>query len=401
MGNGLFAGLKVIDCASFIAAPLAATVLSDFGADVIKIEPPGEGDAYRSLATRPGAAPANLNYGWVMGARNKRSIALDLKSPEGAAVLYKLVEDADVFITNLPLPVRRRLKVAYEDLGPRNDRLIYASFTAYGETGPEADKTGFDSTAYWARSGLMDLVKPEASSPPARSVAGMGDHPSAMALYGAIVTGLYKRQQTGKGGLVTSSLLANGLWSNGFLVQARLVGAVIPPRPPRHETQTAMTNLYRTRDDRWFNLAMVNDVKQYPVLTEALGRPDLATDPRFDTAEKRRASASLMLSIFDEIFGAMDLADIRRKLDAAGITFGIIATLDEALDDEQMRAAEAIIPSADGTFETINSPFHIGGETKVKPGPAPDLGQHSDEILRQAGYSDTDISRLRGARVVT
>ena len=400
MGNGLFAGLKVIDCASFIAAPLAATVLGDFGADVIKVEPPGEGDAYRSLATRPGAPQANLNYGWVMGARNKRSIALDLKSADGIAALYRLIDDADVFITNLPLPVRRRLKITYEDIGPCNDKLIYASFTAYGETGPEADKTGFDSTAYWARSGLMDQVKPEASSPPARSVAGMGDHPSAMALYGAIVTGLYRRQQTGKGGLVSSSLLANGLWSNGFLVQARLVGAVIPPRPPRHETQTAMTNLYRTRDNRWFNLAMVNDVKQYPVLVAALGRPDLATDERFDTAEKRRARASQMLAIFDEIFGAMDLADIRRTLDQAGITFGIIATLDEALDDEQMRASGAIVTAADGTFETINSPFHIGGETKVKPGAAPGLGQHSDEILREAGYSAREISRLRELKVL-
>jgi formyl-CoA transferase len=228
----------------------------------------------------------------------------------------------------------------------------------------------------------------------------MGDHPSAMALYGAIVTGLYRRQQTGKGGLVSSSLLANGLWSNGFLVQARLVGAVIPPRPPRHETQTAMTNLYRTRDNRWFNLAMVNDVKQYPVLVAALGRPDLATDERFDTAEKRRARASQMLAIFDEIFGAMDLADIRKTLDRAGITFGIIATLDEALDDEQMRASGAIVTAADGSFETINSPFHIGGETKVKPGAAPGLGQHSDEILREAGYSEREISRLRELKVL-
>jgi crotonobetainyl-CoA:carnitine CoA-transferase CaiB-like acyl-CoA transferase len=400
MGNGLFSGLKVIDCASFIAAPLAATVLSDFGADVIKIEPPGEGDAYRSLATRPGAPQANMNYGWVMGARNKRSIALNLKSDDGIGVLYRLAEEADVFITNLPLPVRRRLKIAYEDLGPRNDRLIYASFTAYGETGPEADKTGFDSTAYWARSGLMDLVRPDASSPPARSVAGMGDHPSAMALYGAIVTALYKRQITGKGGLVSSSLLANGLWSNGFLVQARLVGAVVPPRPPRQESQTAMTNLYRTRDDRWFNLAMVNDVKQFPVLVEALGRSDLAADERFATAEKRRENAQEMLAILDAEFGARDLADVRKTLDAAGITFGIVGTLDETLDDEQMRAAEAIVQSADGSFETIMSPFQIGGETKVKPGPAPAVGEHSDDILRAAGYSDAEIIRLRERRAV-
>ena len=267
MGKGLFEGLKVIDCASFIAAPLAATVLSDFGADVIKIEPPGEGDAYRSLATRPGAAPANLNYGWVMGApRNKRSIALDLKSSEGAAILYRLVEEADVFITNLPLPVRRRLKVVFEDLSPRNDKLIYASFTAYGEAGPEADKTGFDFTAYWARSGLMDLVKPRRLF---TTGAFRGRHGRSPERDGALWRDRHRPLQApadrqGHAG-DARSLLANGLWSNGFLVQARLVGAVIPPRPPRHEAQTAMTNLYRTRDDRWFNLAMVNDVKQYPV----------------------------------------------------------------------------------------------------------------------------------------
>ena len=147
MSDQLFAGLKVVDCASFIAAPLAATVLSDFGADVIKIEPPGEGDAYRRLHANPGTPKSNVDYAWMHGARNKRGIALDLKSPQGLGVLHRLIDKADVFITNLPLPVRRRMKVGYEDLGPRNPRLIYASFTAYGEQGEEADKTGFDSTA--------------------------------------------------------------------------------------------------------------------------------------------------------------------------------------------------------------------------------------------------------------
>ena len=141
MSQGLFGGLKVIDCASFIAAPAAATVLSDFGADVIKIEPPGEGDGYRTLHARPGApqSPNKDDYGWMLGSRNKRGIALDLKSPDGLAVLQRLVDTADVFVTNMPLPARRRLKISYEDLSARNPRLIYASFTAYGEAGEEAD----------------------------------------------------------------------------------------------------------------------------------------------------------------------------------------------------------------------------------------------------------------------
>ena len=169
-----FDGLKVIDCASFIAAPAAATILGDLGAEVIKIEPP-EGDPYREFYRSTGMPPTEHNFPWELDARGKRGVALDLRQPQGLAVLHRLVRDADVFVTNLPLPARERLKVDYAALAPLNPRLIYGSFTAYGETGPEAGKTGFDSTAYWARSGLMDLVKAEHDAPPARSVSGMGD----------------------------------------------------------------------------------------------------------------------------------------------------------------------------------------------------------------------------------
>ena len=402
MSQGLFGGLKVIDCASFIAAPAAATVLSDFGADVIKIEPPGEGDGYRTLHARPGApqSPNKDDYGWMLGSRNKRGIALDLKSPDGLAVLQRLVDTADVFVTNMPLPARRRLKISYEDLSARNPRLIYASFTAYGEAGEEADRTGFDSTAYWARSGLMDQVRPDSSSPPARAVAGMGDQPSGVALYAAIVTALYRRQITGKGGLATSSLLANGLWSNGFLTQARLVGAPIPERRPREESIIATSNLYRTRDGRWFNLAMVNDAKQYPPLVAALGRPELATDPRFVDTLSRRANGPALLGIFDELFAKYDLAELRKLLDGAGITYGVIHTIDEMLDDRQMRDAEAIVPFADSSGETVSSPFGIAGEAKTAPRQAPTIDQHTDEVLREYGYSEADIRRLRDGKAV-
>jgi len=171
-----FEGLKVIDCASFIAAPAAATILADFGADVVKVEPP-EGDPYRELFRAQGFGPSGRNFGWELDSRNKRSLAVDLKRPEGREVLERLVRSADVFLTNLPLSARRRLRIDHASLEPLNPRLIYASFTAYGETGVEAEKTGFDSTAYWSRSGLMDLVKTDHTALPARSVAGMGDHP--------------------------------------------------------------------------------------------------------------------------------------------------------------------------------------------------------------------------------
>ena len=225
MEKGIFDGLKVLDCASFIAAPAAATVLSDFGADVIKIEPPGAGDPYRNLPNLPGYPASEHNFAWMLEARNRKSLALDLSKPEAQAVLYKLVAEADVFITNMPPPVRAKLGITYDHLAHLNDRLIYASFTGYGEKGEEANKPGFDSNAYWARSGLMDLVRADEDTTPARSVAGMGDHPCAMALYSAIVTALYKRETTGKGSHVASNLMANGIWASGVLAQAKLCGA--------------------------------------------------------------------------------------------------------------------------------------------------------------------------------
>ena len=220
----LFKGLKVVDAASWIAAPVAATILADLGADVIKVEIPGDGDPYRRLAIAPGTPTADVNYTWLMDARNKRSITLNLKTDDGRTILKRLVADCDVYITNQPLPMRRELGLTYEDLRPLNSAMIFASFTAYGEKGPERDREGFDGIAYWARSGLMDLVRAP-GSPPGASVAGQGDHPSGVSLYAAIVTALLRRERTGEGTMVHTSLLANGYWSNGCMGQAALVGA--------------------------------------------------------------------------------------------------------------------------------------------------------------------------------
>jgi crotonobetainyl-CoA:carnitine CoA-transferase CaiB-like acyl-CoA transferase len=168
MEKGIFEGLKVLDCASFIAAPAAATVLSDFGADVIKIEPPGSGDPYRNLPNLPGYPHSEHNFAWMLEARNKKSLALDLTKPDAREVLYRLVTEADVFITNMPPTVREKLGITHDHLAHLNERLIYASFTGYGEKGEEANKPGFDSNAYWARSGLMDLVRADEETTPAR-----------------------------------------------------------------------------------------------------------------------------------------------------------------------------------------------------------------------------------------
>jgi crotonobetainyl-CoA:carnitine CoA-transferase CaiB-like acyl-CoA transferase len=398
MAEGLFAGLRVIDCASFIAAPAAATILADFGADVIKIEPTGEGDLYRTLHTRPGSPRVNRDYAWILDNRNKRGLALDLKSERGHEVLCRLVEKADIFITNMPFPVRRKLRTAYEDIGHINPRLIYASFTAYGETGPEAEKTGFDSTAYWARSGLMDVVRPDADAVPARSSPGMGDHPSAVALYGAIMTALWRREKTGRGGMVSSSLVANGLWSNSYFVQARLIGAEFPPRPKRTHVLNPLSNSYRCKDGRWFILSMVNEARQYAPFMKAIGLQHLTQ--KYEVQMDRQTNSPELIEIYDRVFAEKTLEEWRKILDAAGITFGIVNTLDDLLDDDQARHAGAIVPFADGSGETISSPFNVDGEAKRQPGAAPAIGQHTDEILREHGYSDAEIRKLRNAKAV-
>jgi crotonobetainyl-CoA:carnitine CoA-transferase CaiB-like acyl-CoA transferase len=400
MERGIFEGLKVLDCASFIAAPAAATVLSDFGADVVKIEPPGSGDPYRNLPNLPGYPVSPHNYAWMLESRNKKSLALDLGKPEGQAVLRRLVAGADVFITNFPPAVRGRLGITYEELEPLNERLIYASFTGYGEKGEEANKPGFDSNAYWARSGLMDLVRADLDTTPARSVAGMGDHPCAMALYGAIVTALYKRERTGKGSHVSSNLMANGVWASGVLAQAKLCGAKFQERRPRERALNAVTNHYKCRDGRWLILSLLNEERQWPALARCLGREEFITDPRFATKADRHARSLELIKIFDEIFAGRDLAEWRKILDGNGLVFGVVGILDDIPDDRQMLENDVLVPFEGDGMLTINSPIWVDGSNKKPPRHAPDVGEHSDEVLRAAGYDEASIRQLRAAGTV-
>ena len=398
MTERIFDGLKVIDCASFIAGPAAATVMSDFGAEVIKIEPPGMGDPYRRRAIPNPDKP--LNPGFFFDSRNKKSLALDLRQEAGRAVLYRLVTNADVFITNYPPPVRRRLGISYDELRHLNERLIYASFTGYGETGPEADKPGFDATAWWARTGLMDLVRAGEQVTPARSLPGMGDHPSAMGTYGAIVTALYQREKTGKGNYVGSSLLANGLWANACSVQAALCGDTVKPQPPREEALSALRVHYQCRDGRWLLLSIAADEWRWDKFKACFDAPVL-DDERFASNAQRDRHAHELVAILDRLFAEHDLAHWRRVLDEAGLIFGVVGRVDDICDDEQVLAAGFLLPYVDEPeLLTIDSPFFVAGQAKVKPRKAPDVGENSDEVLRAAGYTEVEIAALREAGAV-
>lgn len=384
-GGGMFSGLRVLDAASFVAAPAAATILSDFGADVIKIEPPGDGDPMRSFHTAPGLTPTDHAYFWTVLARNKRSVALDLKQPQEQEKLYALVRTADVFITNMPLKARQRLGIAWENLAGLNDRLIYASFTGFGETGPEKDLAAFDATAWWARSGLMDQVRPTDDSTPARSTPGMGDHMGALALYGAIVSALYRRERTGRGAHVGSSLIANGAWSNAISIQGAIAG-VAPPKPvPRLEGLNPIGNHYRCADGRWLTLAVTANQQAHcwPAVTRILGVEELTNDPRFATMTARAEHAGELLTLFDRIFATRTAAEWRSLLAPAGVTHSIVARAGDAVTDEQMLAAGVLTPmhGLAGAPLTVDSPLWFADEAKRPPAPPPGLGEHNDEVL--------------------
>src|SRR5437762_3288603 len=218
--DNIFSGLKVVDFASFIAGPSAAVILSDFGAAVIKVEPPS-GDLWRHGHQIPPQPQAKDAYPWHLANRNKRGMTLDLKSPGAQSVLEQLVKWADVLIVNTPHPARKRLKLEYDDVVQWNPRLIYADVTGYGDKGPDADLPGFDSTAYWARSGLLWLTR-GAGAPPTWPVAGSGDNATAVCIYAAIATALLRRGSNGKGSYVTTSLLAAGVLSVSGVFQARV-----------------------------------------------------------------------------------------------------------------------------------------------------------------------------------
>ena len=398
--ENVFSGLKVVDMASFIAGPGAATILGEFGADVIKVEPPGHGDGYRLLYEIPPHPRAEANYAWNLTNRNKRGLALNLKSKRAGDVVKRLAEWADVFVTNYPPPVRKRLRVTYEDVARYNPRLVYADVTGYGDRGPDADAPGFDLTAYWARSGLLSMLH-DAGSPPTLAPSGSGDHASAVGLYASIVTALYRRERTGKGGYVTTSLIAEGTWSGAVYVAAALCGAKSYAPHDRLKPSSALINPYETSDGVW--IMLVARDQEWPGLTAMIEQPALLDDERFADPGKRAAHSAELAAILDHAFRGAPLAHWRERLAHARITFGVVQTPEQVIEDPAVLENDVIVPlegGGDGLTRTVSSPVHLHGVDKVPARRAPEVGEHDEEVLAQLGFSREDVAALRASGAI-
>jgi crotonobetainyl-CoA:carnitine CoA-transferase CaiB-like acyl-CoA transferase len=397
--DNIFSGLKVVDLSSFVAGPGAAVILSDFGADVIKVEPP-KGELWRIGNKIPPQPLSNVPYMWHLNNRNKRGITVDLKSPDAVSVLERLAKWADVFIVNTPHPAREKLKLTYEDVAKWNPRLIYGDLTGYGDNGPDADLPGFDITAYWSRTGLLSLLR-DAGAPPTWPFAGTGDSPTGVGLYSAIVTALYRRERTGKGSYVTTSLLAEGVWSAGVAIQAALAGAKFSPQHDRKNPANVAMNVYKSSDDVWFVLVVTPD--KIPAVLEGIGRPDLLKDPRFSDPKALAANRPQLTAIVDEIFCSKPIAHWQEVLDKALITYGLVRDPQDVIKDPQLKANNIVVP-LEGAGEnmklTVSSPIQVHGVTKVAARRAPDLGEHNDEVLQELGLDTKEIERLRSGGVI-
>jgi len=394
--ESIFSGLKVVDLASFIAGPSAAVILSDFGADVIKVEPPS-GDTWRMAHRFPPQPQAKDPYQWHLANRNKRGLTLDLKSPGARPVLERLVRWADVLIVNTPHPARKRLSLEYEDLVVLNPRLIYADLTGFGEKGPDADLPGFDITAYWARSGLLSMTR-DAGAPPTWPVAGSGDNATAMGLYAAIVTALYRRERTGKGSHVTTSLLAQGVWSASVSIQAALSGASFFGLHDRAHPTNAALNVYRSSDDTWFVLIVTPD--KLAAVAKAIGRTDLLTDPRFTDPASLMQNMPQLALILDELFSSQPMSHWYEVFSGVHVTFGAVRGPTEVIADPQLTLNDIVVPlegAGGAVSSTISSPIHMHGISKTPAKRAPHLGEHTDEVLRDLGFSAAEIESLHAS----
>lgn len=388
-------GIRVIEYATYMAAPGAGSILSDWGADVIKVEPPG-GDPIRNFFKTIGTDIAD-NPVFDFDNRGKKSIILDTSTEDGQAVLRDLAASADVFLTNVRPGGLSRSGLDYDAIKQVNPKLVYCSLTGYGLTGPAADKPGFDVASFWSHAGVAALTIPKGQEPFALRTA-FGDHTTSMAAAAGICAALVEAGRTGKGRLVEASLLRSALYAMGSDFAIQLFFGRIGSTKSRKEAIQPLMNFFQTKDGSWLCIVSRQGNVDWAPLCRALDIEDFITDERFTSAKGRRANAAELVDLFDAAFGKFTKADMAARLDEHAIAWAPVQTLAEVAADPQVMAAGGItqVPSAsgEGTFSSPASPVRFPGADDGPKGPSPRPGQHTRDVLESLGTDKTRIEAL-------
>ncbi|MCP4004919.1 MAG: CoA transferase [bacterium] len=390
-------GIRVVEIATFVAVPSAGALLADLGAEVIKVEVP-QGETYRN--SRPRMAGFKVEFDaspqYEMSNRGKKSLVLDLTRPEALEALRRVIDRCDIVLTNM-LPGRcERFGLDAATLRPERPALIYAALNGYGRGGEEADKPAFDYAAYWARTGMMDLIRhPDAA--PTFQRPGVGDHAAGLSLVCGILAALRTRDKTGEGQEIDVSLLQIGMYVQGNDLSQVLVAGHSPPLHDRAKPANPLWNFYPTADERWIVVVMIESDRYWPILCEALERPDLLADERFDGPVPRFRNSQALVEILDEVFRSRTLSEWEVILTQHRVIWSPVREMHEILDDPQVKAMgylETVDHPRVGRFSTVGAPLSMSAHRLSSNRPAPELGADSEDVLRESGLTAQEIAKL-------
>ncbi len=395
---GPLSGVRVVELGLWLAGPACATILADWGADVIKVEPLA-GDPFRGLAWAYGG---DMNPPFELDNRGKRSVAVDLRQPEGRDVVWALIDDADVFVTNYRPGGLERLGLDWLSMHARNPNVIYGSITGYGLAGPERDRASYDMGAYWARAGVALALAPAGQDLPYQR-GGFGDHLTGMALAGGIAAALYERERSGEGQLVSTSLLRAGMYQIGADLNTSLRTGLPTVAASIRSVPNPLLTGYRCGDDEWIWLLGLEADRHWPGIAAVLELVDLVDDPRYATMEGRRDHAAEVSATLQERFERRTRDEWAPRLDAAGVWWARVQHVHELIDDEQAHAAGGFVDVAlaDGsTAPMVASPIDFSGISRFADRPTPDLGQDTELVLLELGWDWDRINTLKEAGVI-
>jgi len=393
--GGPLAGVRVLDAAGMIAAPSACAMMADLGADVIKLEPP-HGDLLRGLVT----VPEGPDPWWELDNRGKRGIAVDLTSEQGRAAVHAIASSCDVFITNLTAERQTRYQLSAHDLRANHPELIHLTLTGYGNAGPDKDLLAFDHTAFFSRGGVLDTMGEPGQTPPAGR-PGQGDHTTSLSILSSVLLGLRERDLSGHGQEISVALMQSAMWTMSSDLSLALATGEVPKPIMRIETSSPLVGRFRCADERWIMFTMVAE-PYWQKFCEALGNPDWIHEPRFAERERRAENGPELMLLCDEIFATEDRQVWSDRFDAAGLVWAPIQSLEEVISDPQAEALGAFeeVPNVDHSFRTVATPFDLqGSEVSIK-GRAPQHGEHTTEIMIEAGYSMDEIEALYTQEII-